>query len=79
MKCSVYIATSVDGFIAKKDGSVDWLHSAGSPSAYMGVQADMGLAYTIAPGACMAKWAELMEMSASAIRNHEEGPFGVTP
>ncbi len=25
MKCSVYIATSVDGFIARKDGSVDWL------------------------------------------------------
>lgn len=29
MKCSVYIATSVDGFIAKKDGSVDWLHTSG--------------------------------------------------
>lgn len=27
MKCSVFIATSVDGFIAKKDGGVDWLHT----------------------------------------------------
>lgn len=27
MKASVYIATSVDGFIARKDGSVDWLSS----------------------------------------------------
>jgi dihydrofolate reductase len=26
IKCSVYIATSVDGFIAKPDGDVDWLH-----------------------------------------------------
>lgn len=26
MKCSVYIAASVDGFIARSDGDVDWLH-----------------------------------------------------
>lgn len=26
MKCSVYIATSVDGFIAKPDGGIEWLH-----------------------------------------------------
>ncbi len=25
-KCSVYIATSVDGFIAKPGGDIDWLH-----------------------------------------------------
>lgn len=27
MKCSVYIATSVDGFIAKPDGDIEWLHN----------------------------------------------------
>lgn len=32
MKCSVFIATSLDGFIARKDGSVDWLMAAGSES-----------------------------------------------
>lgn len=26
IKCSVYIATSVDGFIAKPDGDIEWLH-----------------------------------------------------
>ncbi len=25
MKCSIYIATSADGFIAKPDGGIDWL------------------------------------------------------
>jgi len=25
MKCSVYIATSIDGFIARPDGDIDWL------------------------------------------------------
>jgi dihydrofolate reductase len=25
MRCSIYIATSLDGFIARKDGDIDWL------------------------------------------------------
>lgn len=29
MKASAYIATSLDGFIAREDGDIDWLHSAG--------------------------------------------------
>jgi dihydrofolate reductase len=27
MRCSVYIAMSLDGFIARRDGSIDWLSS----------------------------------------------------
>ena len=26
--CSVFIATSLDGFIARRDGAIDWLTSA---------------------------------------------------
>jgi dihydrofolate reductase len=35
MKCSVYIATSADGYIATTNGGVDWLHSAGNLQAEM--------------------------------------------
>ncbi|MGD0250698.1 MAG: dihydrofolate reductase family protein [Thermoplasmata archaeon] len=35
MKASVFIATSVDGFIARRDGSIDWLPTAGGePHGY---------------------------------------------
>jgi dihydrofolate reductase len=30
-KISIYIATSIDGFIAREDGSLDWLESVGDP------------------------------------------------
>ncbi|WP_240477973.1 dihydrofolate reductase family protein [Cyclobacterium amurskyense] len=53
MKCSVFIATSVDGFIAKPDGSVDWLHTAGNGQVLAKEQADMGFNAYIAAVDCM--------------------------
>jgi len=78
MKCSVYIATSVDGFIAKKDGSVDWLHSAGNLEADMGEQADMGFADFMASVDCMVMGRKCMEMIASMNLTPEEWPYGDT-
>lgn len=39
MKCSVFIAASVDGFIARPDGDVDWLHD---PRYTLPEQTDFG-------------------------------------
>lgn len=35
-KASVYIATSVDGFIAREDGDIEWLHNSGQGSVKEG-------------------------------------------
>ena len=78
MKCSVFIATSVDGFIAKKDGSVDWLHSAGNPEADMGEQADMGFADFMASVDCMVMGRKCMEVISSMNLTPEQWPYGDT-
>lgn len=65
MKCSVFIATSADGFIAKNDGSVDWLHTAGNPKAEMGSNADMGLNDYMASVDCMIMGRKCMDMISS--------------
>ena len=41
MKCSLFIATSVDGIIAKEDGSVDLLHASGKPDVSIGEHFDI--------------------------------------
>ncbi|PMJ90627.1 dihydrofolate reductase family protein [Vibrio sp. 10N.261.55.A7] len=78
MKFSVYIATSVDGFIAKKDGSVDWLHIAGNAEADMGDQADMGFVGFMSSVDCMIMGRKCMEVIASMNLTPEQWPYGDT-
>ncbi|WP_295904063.1 dihydrofolate reductase family protein [uncultured Vibrio sp.] len=78
MKCSVYIATSVDGFIAKNDGAVDWLHTAGNANADMGDQADMGFADFMSSVDCLIMGRKCMEVIASMNLTPEQWPYGDT-
>jgi len=79
MKCSVYIATSADGFIAKKDGSVDWLHTAGNLEADMGELADMGFVAYISSVDCMIMGRKCMEVISSMNLTAEQWPYGDMP
>lgn len=78
MKCSVFIATSVDGFIAKRDGNVDWLHTAGNSEIDMGEHADMGMAEYMASIDCLIMGRKCMEMIASMDLSPEQWPYGDT-
>ena len=78
MKCSVFIATSVDGFIAKNDGSVDWLHTAGKPNAVLAEKEDMGMAEYMASIDCLIMGRKCMEMIASMNLTAEQWPYGNT-
>ena len=76
MKCSVYIATSADGFIAKKDGAVDWLHTAGNGKVITGENADMGLNDYLSSVDCMIMGRKCMDMISSMNLSPEQWFYG---
>jgi len=75
MKCSVYIATSADGYIATSDGGVDWLHTAGNLEADMGTE-DMGFNSFMHSVDCMIMGRKCMEMISSFNLTAEQWPYG---
>lgn len=75
MKCSVYIATSVDGFISREDGSIDWLDSAGRQDAEMGENADMGFDDFISSVDCLIMGRNTMEILSSFNLTPEQWPY----
>ena len=78
MKCSVYIATSADGYIATTDGGVNWLHTAGDQDADMGDNPDMGFGSFIDSIDCMIMGRKCMEMISSMDLTPEQWPYGDT-
>jgi dihydrofolate reductase len=75
MKCSVYIATSVDGFIAREDGSIDWLESSGNQDAEMGDDVDMGFNDFMSSIDCLIMGRNSMEMISSFNLTPEQWPY----
>ena len=75
MKCSVYIATSTDGYIATPDGGVDWLHTPGNLDADMGSE-DMGFKSFMNSVDCMIMGRKCMEMISSMNLTPEQWIYG---
>ena len=75
MKCSVYIATSADGYIATPDGGVDWLHTAGNLEVDMGFE-DMGFKAFMDSVDCMIMGRKCMEMISSMNLTPEQWVYG---
>ncbi len=75
MKCSVFIATSADGYIADQSGGLDWLHTSGNHSADMSENPDMGFAEYINSVDCMIMGRKCMETIASLILRQSSDPM----
>lgn len=75
MRCSVYIATSADGYIAELDGGIDWLHTSGNLDVDMGHE-DMGFQSFIGSVDCMIMGRKCMEMIANFNLTPEQWPYG---
>jgi dihydrofolate reductase len=78
MKCTVFIATSLDGFIATPDGGVDWLDQVGDQSADLGQDADMGFVALMESVDCLIMGRKCMEKVASFNLTDEQWPYGNT-
>lgn len=76
MKCSVFIATSLDGYIATEEGSVNWLQEVGNQQADMSENPDMGFSNFIASIDCMIIGRKCMETISQFNLSPEEWPYG---
>lgn len=72
MKCSVFIAASVDGYIARSDGDIDWLHN---PAYNLPGEEDFGYeAFTSTVDALV-----MGRNSFEKVLSFETWPYGDTP
>ena len=74
MKCSVYIATSADGFIATPDGSVDWLMAVANTQEP--VEMAVSFESYLKTVDCLIMGRKCMEQIASFNLSAEQWPYG---
>jgi len=84
MKCSIFIAPSVDGYIATEDGGVHWLETAGKSVSKLDEKSElMQHFYNSMPNYmqtvdCMIMGRKLMEVLSSFNLTPEQWPYGDT-
>jgi len=71
-QCSVFIATSLDGFIARPDGNMDWLHQA---NAVVPKGEDCGYSEFMSTVDSLVKGRHTFEQ----VNAFPEWPYGTTP
>ncbi len=76
MKCSVFIATSTDGYIADENGGLDWLHVSGNQEADMSDNPDMGFADYLNSVDSMVMGRKCMETISSFNLTPDQWPYG---
>jgi len=84
MKCSIFIAPSVDGYIATEDGGVHWLETVGKPLSEEEASLDLMKHFNISMQNymqsvdCMIIGRKLMEILSSFNLTPEQWPYGDT-
>ena len=75
MKCTAYIAASADGCIARPNGGIDWLETAGTPEAGVG-DGYIDFESFLSTVDCMIMGRKCMEKISSFDLSPEEWPYG---
>lgn len=79
MNFSVYMAMSLDGFIATEDGGVDWLQQTGDQSVDMSEFGDLGFSEFINSVDAMIMGRNTMQVIADMNLTPEQWPYGELP
>jgi len=78
MKCSIYIATSTDGYIATCNGDIDWLDEAQARAPKMDSSNDMGFANYMEQIDCIVMGRKTLEKISSFNLTVDQWPYGET-